>query len=194
MPRAYADILQFRIELMDIEPPIWRRFQVPGNYTFWDLHVAIQDVMGWEDSHLHQFEVSHPITGEAVVISLPDEDGWSEQPILTSWEFQAREYFSRPGNDAVYVYDFGDDWRHLLHFEGALPVAKGVRYPTCLDGARACPPEDSGGPFGYAELIAGEPDRLDWLGDDFDPEAFEPLEIRFTNPKQRWKWAFGDEG
>ncbi|MGH7500319.1 MAG: plasmid pRiA4b ORF-3 family protein [Longimicrobiales bacterium] len=186
--------MQFYVQLEDVHPAIWRRFQVPGQYTFWDLHVAVQDVMGWLDTHLHQFDVKSPETGETVSFSLPDDEGWSARPILVDWEHRIRDYFREPGDQARYSYDFGDDWEHLLKLEAILPVAKGVRYPTCLGGERACPPEDCGGVPGYEDLLAGDPDLVEWAGGDFKPEAFEPLSVRFSNPRQRWRWAFGQDG
>ena len=80
MAKGFRTVYQFKITLRGIRPPIWRRIQVPDNYTFWDLHVAIQDAMGWFDAHLHAFEVANPITGFAEEIGIPDEDfDWADR-------------------------------------------------------------------------------------------------------------------
>jgi hypothetical protein len=69
------DVFRFRIELPDIRPPIWREILVPASYSFWDLHVAIQDAMGWEDYHLHEFEVAEPESGELLRVGIPGLSG-----------------------------------------------------------------------------------------------------------------------
>ena len=74
MRKRFNKVYQFKISLKGIRPPIWRRIQVPETYTFWDLHVAIQDSMGWLDCHLHEFEIIDPSTGMKVEIGIPIED------------------------------------------------------------------------------------------------------------------------
>ena len=80
MKKKYNQVYQFKITLKGTKPPIWRRILVPETYTFWDLHVAIQDAMGWDDYHLHEFTLLSPKTGRKVKIGIPsDEDadfGW----------------------------------------------------------------------------------------------------------------------
>lgn len=88
-----GQILQFKVRLGDIRPTIWRRIEVPASYSFWDLHVAIQDAMGWFDSHLHSFEVLNPETGEVDVIGIPDPDGFVENPVvLPGWKTPVARY------------------------------------------------------------------------------------------------------
>jgi len=189
-----AYVLQFRIELLGIEPPIWRRIQVPQDYTFWDLHVAIQDAMGWFDSHLHAFRVAG-ITGD---IGIPDEDEVDLPATKPGWKLAIRGAFSESNPLATYEYDFGDSWVHEIRFEGAFPAEKGVKYPRCLDGARCCPPEDCGGLPGYDDflrIIADPKDpehesMLEWVGGSFDPEEFDPNEVEFDDPRERWQMAF----
>ena len=89
-----SDILQLKIELMDIEPPIWRRIQMPGDCTFWDLHVAIQNAMGWGDSHLHMFRATDPATRREVLLGLPDQTGPLEEEIVPDWECCVTEVLS----------------------------------------------------------------------------------------------------
>lgn len=192
MARQYRYVMQFMVALEAIKPTIWRRFQVPDTYTFWDLHVALQDVLGWADYHLHEFTIREPGRGKLVRISWPDEEGYSEQPILTGWELRARDYFIWPGTSAEYLYDFGDDWKHRVELEAVIPAAAGVRYPICVGGERACPPEDCGGVSGYRRLLRGDRALREWAG-DYDREAFAPELVKFSNPKRRWERTFGGE-
>lgn len=190
-------VLQFKITLEGIKPVIWRQIQVPSRYTFWDLHVAIQDAMGWTDSHLHQFEVIHPTTGEKEYIGIPD-DGFGEAIILPSWDSKVKDYLALKSNHRmVYLYDFGDDWKHTLVFEGE-QEKQGAKYPICLAGARACPPEDVGGIPGYANFLAAiknpqhaeHESYLIGVGKQYDPEKFDPKKVKFDSPRTRWKHTF----
>ncbi len=202
MSTGFNKIYQFKVTLKGIRPPIWRRIQVPGNYSFWDLHVAIQDAMGWFDTHLHVFEIINPRRGIKEEIGIPDEDfGWDERQLFAGWEKKISKYFIPQNNKAIYIYDFGDDWKHTVKFEKVMARDKNKQYPLCLTGKRACPPEDCGGVWGYQELleILSDPEheeyeeRIEWLGEDFDPEHFDVKGIHFDNPEDRWDYAFGDD-
>ncbi len=147
MKRKFDRVYQFKITLKGIKPPILRKIQVPETYTFCDLHVATQDVMGWQDYHLHEFKIIKPLTGKKVAIGILDEEDfgpWSRK-ILPSWKEKIAEYFSTEKRDADYIYDFGDHWEHKVVLEKILPREKNVKYPRCIGGKRACPPEDCGG-------------------------------------------------
>lgn len=192
-------IFQFKIVLTGTDPAIWRRIQVPGSYTFWDLHVAIQDSMGWKDCHLHHFKLKRPHKRKATEIGIffdADLDG--EVPPLVAWETYIENEFPEPGRTAEYLYDFGDDWTHKILLEGILLREKGQSYPKCIDGARACPPEDCGGIGGFENFqnMMADPsheehdEMMDWYGKPFDPEAFSPDQIKFDNPQKRWRSAF----
>ena len=189
------NIYQFKITLEGIKPIIWRRIQVPETYSFWDLHVAIQDAMGWEDYHLHEFEILNPKTGIKDNIGLPTDDWGDEGNILTGWKTPISSYFSALNKKATYQYDFGDSWDHKVVLEKILPFESGVQYPRCLAGERACPPEDCGGIWGYESLleIMKDPEheeyeeRMEWLGGEFNPEKFNPDSIQFDDPKVRLK-------
>jgi hypothetical protein len=98
--RKYEHVYQFKIALEGIEPPVWRRIQVPRTYTFWDLHVAIQDSMGWRDSHLHQFTIKNPSTGVMDLIGIPDEDLQEELEVLPGWKKKVADYFLNAGGSA----------------------------------------------------------------------------------------------
>jgi hypothetical protein len=194
MPEQTVGIFQFRITLEHIKPPIWRRIQVPGTYSFWDLHVAIQDAMGWTDTHLHGFRVVNPGSKKPEEIGIPDED-FPDSRVLPGWERKIASYFLKEKDTASYTYDYGDDWVHSIKLEKILPKKEGVKYPVCVKGARACPPEDSGGPFGYPDFLDAvtdpsheeHEDVLDWLGGEFDPEEFDPAEVFFDDPEERWQ-------
>ena len=150
---ATRTVLQFRIQLRHIEPPIWRRIVVPAEYSFWDLHVAIQDAMGWLDCHLHAFRLRHP-DGEVTLIGIPDPEPFEGDPLyLEGWQVRVAPFFTDIGDRAEYEYDFGDGWEHDVVLEQVSPRVAKARYPQCLAGERACPPEDCGGPHGYHELL-----------------------------------------
>lgn len=193
---------RFYIALEGVEPPVWRRIQVPSNYTFWDLHVAIQDAMGWLDYHLHLFRAKNPDTGEIDQIGIPDDDPFfDEPPCLAGWDIPIASYFIEPDDTAIYQYDFGDDWTHMVKLEAVNQPREGGRALACLAGERKCPPEDCGGAFGYSELLQVIADEthtnyeqmLQWLGGEFDPEAFNAKTVKFDDPEERWRIAFEDD-
>ncbi len=191
-----ATIHQFEITLEYTAPPIWRRIELPSDATFWDLHCAINDAMGWEDEHLHAFEMGdrrHPVT-----IGIPmDGAPWGAADEQADWDVTITDHFQQPGDQCIYEYDFGDGWRHKVQLRHVLPHEAGVTYPRCTDGARACPPEDCGGVPGYAQIceVLNDPAQIDedteelleWVGNDFDPEHFNPGEVRFRSAAKRLK-------
>ncbi len=149
---APSKIYQFKITLKDIKPSIWRRIQVPENYTFYQLHLAIQYSMGWSSAghhHLHQFVMKNPQTSKKVLI------GTQESPeVDNEKKIKISTYFLMNGNkSASYDYDFGDGWEHEVFLEGILPAESHINYPKCTNGMRACPPENCGGVYGYEELL-----------------------------------------
>lgn len=169
-------IYQLRITLNDVTPPVWRRVLVPGGYTLDRLHRVIQYAMGWQDLHLHSFEVDGQAYGE------PDPAG----ELALRDELDARlDAVAGKGDVFRYTYDFGDWWDHEITAEDVFTGEPDEQYPLCADGARACPPEDVGGPPGFTELLAAldDPDHADhaatreWLGRDFDGEAFDPARV-----------------
>jgi hypothetical protein len=211
-PRSYvhrqpfSGIFRFRITLQDVQPAVWRRIEVPGTYSFWDLHVALTDVFGWWDSHLHEWNVPNLETGAMERLGMWD-DGDTE--ITMDWDVDLAARFIPDGlAQVIHQYDFGDGWVHLVEFEGLHPKEKGVAYPRCLEGENACPPDDCGGPWGYEELleILDDPTheeyahRLEWLGSmkgidakKFDPRHFDPADVPFDDPEKRWQVAFNDK-
>jgi hypothetical protein len=193
-------VFQFLITLKDIKPAVWRRIQVPDTYSFWDLHVAITDCLGWLDYHLHVFRIVNPSTGAIDLIGIPDEDRFEGDPEHhPGWERKIARYF-KPGTHEVceYEYDFGDGWTHEIRLEQVVPRELGKKYPVCLAGANACPPEDVGGVMGYERFLAAirdpdhpdHADQLHWVGGKFDPDRFDPATVRFDSPSKRWRVAF----
>ena len=194
-------VYQFRIDLKGITPTIWRRIQVPEGYSFWDLHVAIQDAMGWLDYHLHVFRMRRKHARAATEIGIPDEFGlMDDREIHPGWEISISDYFLDVGVTAEYEYDFGDGWQHEIVLEEILLREKGRKYPRCIDGAQACPPEDCGGVPGYYRVleVLADPgndeheEMLVWLGGEYDPGEFTPGKVKFDNPGRRWKRAFAE--
>jgi len=195
MNKNFNQVYQFKIRLSGIRPPIWRRIQVPETYTFWDLHIAIQDAMGWEDYHLHEFEIVNPPTGLKVNIGIPCNT--YRRDILSGWEQRIADYFLLLENPlADYVYDFGDNWEHKIRLEKILPKEEGIDYPICVKGKRVCPLEDCGGVFVYAiilealknldtkkreEILERVGLDLEWIG-EFDSEHFDVEEVNFRDP------------
>lgn len=183
MTTTSSNIYQFKIALKFIKPKIWRQIQVPANYTFEDLHVAIQNAIGWENYHLHQFEM---VTQRhyGMVIGTNDCDQLDHKATI-------EQYFLSPKDKALYLYDFGDSWEHEIILEKILPRVKNAKYPQCIKGKRACPPEDCGGVWGYGYLleIIQNPnheeyaERIEWLGEKYDPEEFNPKLVVFDNLK-----------
>ncbi|MDN7024153.1 plasmid pRiA4b ORF-3 family protein [Methanoculleus sp. FWC-SCC1] len=191
--RLFENVYQFKITLREIRPPIWRRIQVPETCSFWDLHVAIQDAMGWTDAHLHEFRMRDPRSGGNVDIGYPNE--FSGETLL-GWRTAIADFFSPENPRAVYTYDFGDDWEHLVVLEKILPKEPGIPYPRCIKGKRACPPEDIGGVWGYYDLLedlknpgARDGDEDEWDAYEFDPEEFDCADVSFDDPKKRLKYA-----
>ncbi|MGI8496488.1 MAG: plasmid pRiA4b ORF-3 family protein [Gemmatimonadaceae bacterium] len=197
--RAHPALIhQFLIVLSNTNPLVWRRIQVPADYTFWDLHVAIQDAIGWLDYHLHQFTVVNEDKGVAVRIGIPDEDFPDERPCLPGCEVLVSDYVRDGSPPALYLYDFGDAWNHAVLFEGWFHRDPSLRYPRCVGGANARPPEDCGGPHGFEEFkrAIADPEHpehdeyLEWVGGSYDVEAFDPTTVRFDDPRERWRVAF----
>ncbi|MFP4165265.1 MAG: plasmid pRiA4b ORF-3 family protein [Chitinispirillaceae bacterium] len=192
-------VLQFRIEIPEILPLIWRRILVPSDYNFWDLHVAIQDSMGWLDYHLHHFRIKAKGGKKERRIGIPDFERFEELPeIYPGWEIPVLQYFNDLGVRAAYLYDYGDSWWHNVTLEGYLIREKNEEYPVCIAGERACPPEDCGGVPGYYDMLKtlSDPDDEEyedtkaWVGKDWSSERFNREGIVFCNPHKRWVGAF----
>jgi hypothetical protein len=171
---AHDMALQLKISLVESKPLIWRRVIVPESLTLADLHRVIQIVMGWENSHLHEFKVS----GERYTEFEEDiQSGAGDSTAVTLRSLN----LNREGQIFLYNYDFGDDWLHQILVESSRTVEDSAKLPVCETGRRACPPEDSGGVHRYEYLleVVSDPTNPDheelseWLDPEFDPEAFD---------------------
>jgi hypothetical protein len=171
-------LYQFKITLKDIQPPIWRRILVK-DCSLDKLHEHIQTAMGWTNSHLHQFTIGGVLHGDPELLC----EGWEDeiQPVDSLYT-KISTIIPEDGKRFrfEYEYDFGDGWEHEVLFEGCLRAEKGARYPLCVEGERACPPEDVGGTSGYQEYLEAMADPeheeresfMRWRG-PFDPEQFD---------------------
>lgn len=196
-------IFHFRITLMDTDPAIWRLIEVPGWYDFWELHVAIQDAMGWTDSHLHMFTPVGDSWSSEWRIGIPLDE--LDHEYVAGWDVPIIEHFASAGDALGYMYDFGDGWEHRVELIAVSPMDSDAGYPRCLDGAGNCPPEDCGGPHGYSLLrdILSDPSHeqhdelMEWVGGPdaakalLDAEPFDPSTVAFDDPDKRWDKAFG---
>ncbi len=167
------NVLQLKVTLLEVEPPVWRRLVVPAGITLAKLHRILQIAMGWTDSHMHAFS-AYPGWGSRGKVSvlaralLKDE----KQATLRDVAGEFKKWF--------YEYDFGDGWTHEIKIEKAPNPEGGVSHAVCTGGARACPPDDIGGPPGYEDFLVGLADPKhemheeykEWIGGTFDPEAF----------------------
>jgi hypothetical protein len=173
-PKVPKDIYKIKITLLDIKPPIWRSVAVPGDITLAKLHNVIQAVMGWTNSHLHEFR------SKDMVFAVPDPE-YDTVDVINERRVKLSDVIEKPKRQFQYIYDFGDDWIHQILVEQIGPPEPGMRYPICLAGKRACPPEDCGGSWGYENMLKALADpnheehetMVDWIGDDFDSEEFD---------------------
>lgn len=183
-----GSILQLKVTLRNVRPPVWRRLQVPADITLHRLHLIIQAVMGWENYHLYRFEMGSRQYGEPH----PDNDFY-ELDFKNSKRAKLGRLVKKKGASFLYEYDFGDRWIHELLVEDVFEPQPGKRYPACVGGQRACPPEDCGGPWSYAELldIIKDPlheedlEKIGWIGPGFDPEAFDVTLVNLRLPRLR---------
>ena len=183
-------VLQFHLSLEGTIPPIWRRILVPADFTLAQLHRVIQAVMGWQDAHLHQFEVAGRVYG------IPDPDGMLE--FIDDRKIRLCDLNLTRRTRIGYTYDFGDEWVHTLKLEEVSQGDSDDIRPLCIAGERSGPPEDVGGAFGYEELLEARSDpnneqhqdAKEWLG-DFDPEYFsvEEANTRLRKKVRRSKVA-----
>jgi Plasmid pRiA4b ORF-3-like protein len=140
-PAAPASVFQVRVVLRGVSPMVWRRVLLRSDTTIAQLHHVVQTVMGWDDEHLHSFRIHGKDYGIARLGGMT----FADNPHAV----RLAELRLRPGERFAYLYDFGAWWQHDIRFEQALPIDPARRYPVCIGGAHACPPENCGGPAGY---------------------------------------------
>lgn len=176
MAGKWGSVHRLKVTLRGVRPPVWRRIEVPSEVTLGELAALLEAAMGWLGYHLHAFEVDGATCGT------PDPDAPPEE--LDEGRYRLGGVLPSAGSKMRWDYDFGDGWEHDVVVEAVGPPEAGVEYPICLAGRRACPPEDCGGPWGYQELLQllanpslEDPDgRREWVGPDFDPVCFDPVE------------------
>ena len=172
--KAAVPIDQLHIELLGVQPTIWRRVLVPSSIKLHRLHGVLQWTMGWAGGHLHEFIIGHDHYGEPDPAFDDIPRVQREDRFTLAAALGARKWFT-------YLYDFGDGWEHRVTVEKILAPDPALKLPWCLDGANACPPEDVGGPPGYEDFLAAIRDpaheehdaMLEWCGGAFDPTAFD---------------------
>jgi hypothetical protein len=179
--KSLRSIYQLKITLKGFRPPIWRRFLVASKVSLEDVHDILQIVMGWTDSHMHEFSMGSDRYG------VPDVDFPSD--IQDEAKYRLDQVLKKEKDKLNYTYDFGDGWEHEVVLEKILPFETGIALPVCLEGSRACPPEDIGGIGGYAMFLdaISDPEHpehesmLEWIAEDidgdFDPEYFDLAEV-----------------
>ena len=172
--------IQFKITLRESAPKVWRRFKVSDQYRMDRFHQVIQIVMGWQNSHLHEFlRVEDDERIGMVLDDIPD----AREEIRDETEIYLKELELEEGDKFIYLYDLGDDWHHLLKVEKI--EERDIDLPVCIEGDGACPPEDVGGIGGYKGFlnILEDPEHdeyqqwSDWAGADFDPLQFSVEEV-----------------
>jgi hypothetical protein len=176
-----AKYYELEVSLKDIAPRLWRRFQLPAAATFAELHESIQQAFGWLSYHLWGFRA--PGRHGGVIAGLVDHEGFDDEPTPDAERVKLSAYFAdEVGERCIYTYDFGDDWLHEVKLTRVFEDASGFRR-RLVAGKRAGPPEDCGGPFGYARMVTlattgkdpegDDPNELlEWLG-GWQPEAFD---------------------
>jgi hypothetical protein len=174
------EIYQVKVTLNNTNPPVWRSVLVPDNLSLAQFHILLQIVMGWDNCHLHQFEIGdkryiNPQQAEEL-FDEDNGDGDERKTYLGKLGLKEKDAF-------IYLYDMGDGWEHKILIEKILPVETGKTYPVCLEGKLACPPEDCGGTPGYYGIIGMMKEKdlsnpeyeemIEWLGEPFDHEKFD---------------------
>ena len=172
---------QIQIALTGSKPKIWRRILVPSDLLLSDFHKIIQTTMGWTNSHMHQFIKNQTFYTRRMA----DYDFWGEMGTVDYSKIKVSDLLKKEKDRIIYEYDFGDSWNHDITLEKILPDDNKITHPICLTGKMNCPPEDCGGIWGYSDMleILKHPDHeeyeeyVDWLGEGFDPEYFNKIEI-----------------
>ncbi|PTQ88792.1 plasmid pRiA4b ORF-3 family protein [Nitrosomonas ureae] len=179
--KSLRSIYQLKITLKGMRPPIWRRILMASTTKLDDVHLIFQIVMGWTNSHMHEF-----IQGRDRYVE-PDEEFSSDAK--DEAQYRLDQLLEKEKEKLIYIYDFGDGWEHEVVLEKILPFKTSADLPICVKGCRACPPEDIGGIGGYMMFLEAisdpthpeHEDMLEWIAGDiegpFDPEAFDLAEV-----------------
>lgn len=186
IPKPTDTVYQMKITLSGVKPPIWRRIQVP-DCTLLKLNKIIQACMGWEDCHMWLFDIGDEEYGDDVM------DTTFESNFVSARRAKLSRFVQAGVKTFWYTYDMGDNWEHVVQIEKVSDFDPEAKYPRCVNGNRACPPEDCGGFSGYGDFLAAiqNPDHeshkemLQWVGGQFDPEAFEIETVNSELPTLR---------
>lgn len=171
--------LQIKVTLDEIEPEIWRRLVVPLEFHLGQLHLVIQAAFNWWNYHLHSFNIGGLSYGDHAQVGEPDHD--DDSRFFDEAEVRLRDFDQWQDISFTYIYDFGDNWHHIVELENMLILDPAPTLASCIDGARARPPEDVGGTPGYERFLAvmadrGHPEHAElkkWCGGNFDPDWFD---------------------
>jgi hypothetical protein len=189
-------IHRLKVTLRHVKPPVWRRIEVSSDVKLSKLAAILEAGMGWLGGHLHAFEQGD------VRYEVPDAewgaDVWFGRRVADERKARLGDVLPTIKSRMRWEYDFGDGWEHDVLVEAIERPTAGRRYPVCLTGRRACPPEDCGGPWGYDDMLTAMRDPLhenhafvvDWLPVDFDPEQFD-ADIATENmrsPRPLYDW------
>jgi hypothetical protein len=176
-----TDIARLKITLDNVEPQVLRRIEVPIDIEIHDLHLVFQKAMGWDNAHLYDFEVGRVSWGGDVPY-----DGWGDSP-ASGDEGTLADILAEAGKKKAfrYEYDPGDSWRHSVAVEKVGPPEEGIVYPRLLEAKGACPLEDIGGSWGYANFLEAIADpaherheeMIEWVDEGFDPEKADAKAI-----------------
>jgi hypothetical protein len=175
LSRSDDAIVQIKAKLLGVsKPPVWRRLQLRADTRLDHLHEMLVAAFGWQGYHMHCFS------------SGPEEFGVPDPELgfIDERDVRFGELIGGVGDRLRYTYDFGDDWQHEIVVEELLDPDPEIHYPVLVAAKGACPPEDCGGPWGYAELkdILADPshdqhqEMRDWLGLD-NASEFNPAAI-----------------
>jgi Plasmid pRiA4b ORF-3-like protein len=190
-------IVEFEFKISLFETDVWRSIAVPSDITFWDLHLAIQNAMGWQREHLHSFETGI-IGGRSsfdggrfcLRIGIPEVENDSDY--IPSWLVPIEYYFLQEGVSCLYTYDFGDNWKHEIQLV-RIGILQPIEYPACVAGEKACPPEDSGGIYGFnkvrAAFLTKNKTELGMFIDQLDPihkSSFIGISRKELNETKSW--------
>jgi hypothetical protein len=193
--KGTPSVFTLRVELVDSVPTIWRKIEIDNRVTLEALHHVLQATMGWNDSHLHDFEISGKRYAN------PDDDEYGDFPDTLDEALFMLKDVAKKGKTFTYTYDFGDNWQHKITVLATTPASKsfsGVANAWIEEGQRACPPEDSGGIWTYQEFLkdnAEAPDDTnalefkEWAGNDFDPDCFDRRAANAAIARMLWnRW------
>ena len=173
----HMDRLQVKVVLVESDPPVWRRLEIPADASLEELHGLIQIAMGWDSDHPFAFYLRPPGSRSKRFRTWEELDPESEAPLET--------VLVKRSDELIYEYDFGDSWIHRIKVEKRISSSEPVAVPRCTAGEGSCPPEDCGGIGGYGYLLEVIGDKahprhnemLEWVGDEFDPKRFDCAEI-----------------